>query len=39
MALPINIPDLINQRVAESARIEYKGNRRRNDGKSIRRTS
>lgn len=26
MALPISIPDLINQRVVESARIEYKGN-------------
>lgn len=26
MALPINISDLINRRVVESARIEYKGN-------------
>lgn len=25
MALPINISDLINRRVIESARIEYKG--------------
>lgn len=25
MALPINILDLINRRVIESARIEYKG--------------
>ena len=25
MALPINVSDLINRRVIESARIEYKG--------------
>ncbi len=26
MALPINIADLINRRVVENARVEYKGN-------------
>lgn len=26
MALPINIDDLINRRVVESARVEYKKN-------------